>query len=113
MPSLRLIACTVSMLLAACSLGPRYHRPDIAPPPAWVTASDADAQQWPPRDWWRGFNSADLDSFIAQARSANDDLRAALARLHQADAQRRIARARPSPPWRLYDRRQFQPASVR
>jgi len=93
MPSLRLIACTVSMLLAACSLGPRYHRPDIAPPPAWITASDADAQQWPARDWWRGFNSADLDSFIAQARSANDDLRAALARVHQADAQRRIAGA--------------------
>jgi NodT family efflux transporter outer membrane factor (OMF) lipoprotein len=93
MPSLRLIACTVSMLLAACSLGPRYHRPDIAPPPAWVTASDADAQQWPARDWWRGFNSADLDSFIAQAQSANDDLRAALARVHQADAQRRIAGA--------------------
>jgi outer membrane protein, multidrug efflux system len=93
MPSLRLIACTVLMLLAACSLGPRYHRPDIAPPPAWVTASDADAQQWPARDWWRGFNSADLDSFIAQAQSANDDLRAALARVHQADAQRRIAGA--------------------
>ena len=81
------------MLLAACSLGPRYHRPDIAPPPAWVTASEPDAQQWPARDWWRGFNSADLDSFIAQAQSANDDLRAALARVHQADAQRRIAGA--------------------
>ena len=81
------------MLLAACSLGPRYHRPDIAPPPAWVTASDANAAEWPARDWWRGFNSADLDSFIAQAQSANDDLRAALARVHQADAQRRIAGA--------------------
>jgi outer membrane protein TolC len=58
-----------------------------------VTASEADAQQWPARDWWRGFNSADLNSFIAQAQSANDDLRAALARVHQADAQRRIAGA--------------------
>jgi NodT family efflux transporter outer membrane factor (OMF) lipoprotein len=93
MPSLRLIACSASILLASCSLGPRYHHPDIAPPPAWITASDPGAHEWPARDWWRGFNSADLDSFIAQAQSANDDLRAALARVHQADAQRRIAGA--------------------
>jgi|SRR5580658_1618132 multidrug efflux system outer membrane protein len=93
MPALRLIVCTALISLAACNLGPRYHRPDIAPPPAWVTASDANAPQWPPSDWWRGFNSADLNSFIAQAQSANDDLRAAIARVHQADAQRRIAGA--------------------
>jgi NodT family efflux transporter outer membrane factor (OMF) lipoprotein len=93
MPALRLIVCTALICLAACNLGPRYHRPDIAPPPAWVTASDANAAQWPASDWWRGFNSADLNSFIAQAQSANDDLRAAIARVHQADAQRRIAGA--------------------
>ncbi len=93
MASLRLIACTASILLAACSLGPRYHRPDIPPPPAWVTASDANAPEWPASDWWRGFNSEDLNSFIVQAQNANDDLRAAVARVHQADAQRRIAGA--------------------
>jgi multidrug efflux system outer membrane protein len=93
MASLRLIACTASILLAACSLGPRYHRPDIPPPPAWVTASDANAPEWPANDWWRGFNSEDLNSFIVQAQNANDDLRAAVARVHQADAQRRIAGA--------------------
>lgn len=93
MPALRLIACSASISLAACSLGPRYHHPDIAPPPAWVTAGDANAAEWPAGDWWRGFNSPDLDSFIVQAQNANDDLRAALARVHQADAQRRIAGA--------------------
>ncbi len=93
MPALRLIACSVLGSLAACSLGPRYHRPDVAPPPAWVTAGDANAPEWPASDWWRGFNSADLDSFIEQAQNANDDLRAAIARVHQADAQRRIAGA--------------------
>ncbi|HTD10590.1 MAG TPA: efflux transporter outer membrane subunit [Steroidobacteraceae bacterium] len=93
MPALRLIACSASVLLAACSLGPRYQRPEVAPPPAWLTPGDATAPQWPASDWWRGFNSPDLDSFIEQARNANDDLRAALARIHQADAQRRIAGA--------------------
>jgi len=81
------------LALPACSLGPRYHRPDIPPPPSWVTASDASAPEWPGTDWWRGFRSEQLNDFIAQAEHANDDLRAAIARVHQADAQRRIAGA--------------------
>jgi NodT family efflux transporter outer membrane factor (OMF) lipoprotein len=80
-------------LLAACNLGPRYHRPDIPPPSSWVTTSDATAPEWPGSEWWRGFQSDDLNRFIAQAERANDDLRAAIARVHQADAQRRIAGA--------------------
>ncbi len=79
--------------LTACSLGPRYHRPDIRAPEAWLTPSDASAQQWPTTEWWRGFASSDLDEFIGQAQRANDDLRAAIARVQQADAQRRIAGA--------------------
>jgi multidrug efflux system outer membrane protein len=79
--------------LAGCNLGPYYHRPDIPPPATWVTASDPSAPAWPAGDWWRGFASADLDALIAQAQHANDDLRAAIARVHQADAQRRIAGA--------------------
>src|SRR4029077_4429711 len=79
--------------LAACSLGPRYRRPEVPAPAAWVTDSAAGAQQWPSTDWWREFASADLDSLIGQAQQANDDLRAAIARVQQADAQRRIAGA--------------------
>src|SRR5579862_7023976 len=79
--------------LAACSLGPRYRRPEVPAPAAWITDSAAAAQQWPSSDWWRGFASADLDSLIGQAQQANDDLRAAIARVQQADAQRRIAGA--------------------
>jgi outer membrane protein, multidrug efflux system len=91
--ALRLLLCTALPLLADCSLGPRYERPDIPAPAAWVTPTDASAPQWPTREWWRGFASADLDALIGQAQRANDDLRAAIARVHQADAQRRIAGA--------------------
>jgi NodT family efflux transporter outer membrane factor (OMF) lipoprotein len=80
-------------LLASCSLGPRYHRPDIPPPSSWVTASDPVAPEWPESEWWHGFQSDDLNRLIAQAEQANDDLRAAIARVHQADAQRRVAGA--------------------
>ncbi|HYL72383.1 MAG TPA: efflux transporter outer membrane subunit, partial [Candidatus Dormibacteraeota bacterium] len=54
---------------------------------------DAATPEWPPAEWWRGFNSAELDGFIAQAESANDDLKAAIARVEEADAQRRVALA--------------------
>ena len=87
------LACAALAALPGCSLGPRYHRPDIPPPSSWVTASDASVPEWPSNEWWRGFQSEQLNAFIAQAEQANDDLRAAIARVHQADAQRRIAGA--------------------
>ncbi|HXY96996.1 MAG TPA: efflux transporter outer membrane subunit [Steroidobacteraceae bacterium] len=91
-PLAALLGCS-ALLATACSLGPRYHRPDTAPPDHWVTASDPATPEWPSADWWRGFNSAELDAFITQAESANDDLKAAIARVEQADAQRRVALA--------------------
>jgi outer membrane protein, multidrug efflux system len=87
------LVCGVLSALAGCNLGPYYHHPDIPPPPAWVTTADPSAPEWPAAAWWRGFGSVDLDDLIAQAQRANDDLRAAIARVHQADAQRRIAGA--------------------
>lgn len=88
-----LTLCGALAVLTACSLGPRYHRPDIPPPKTWAGSVETNAPEWPAADWWHGFASADLDDFIAQAQRANDDLRAAVARVHQADAQQRIAGA--------------------
>lgn len=86
-----LVALLALPALSACNLGPYYHRPQIPPPPAWVTPSDANAREWPESQWWQGFASSDLNQLIEEAERANDDLRAAIARVHQADAQRRIA----------------------
>ena len=47
----------------------------------------------PPLDWWRGFRSRELTEIIEEARSANLDIAAAIARIVQADAQARIAGA--------------------
>ena len=89
-------ACALAMLsVTACAgwLGPSYSKPDVPLPGAWVTPA-ADPQAAPPEsDWWRGFGSATLNDFIAQARSANDDIGAAMARVREADAQARIAGA--------------------
>ena len=88
-----LLACMALPALSGCNLGPYYHRPDIQAPAAWATPSDTNAPEWPGTDWWQGFGSSELDQLIGQAQHANDDLRAAIARVHQADAQRRIAGA--------------------
>jgi outer membrane protein, multidrug efflux system len=45
----------------------------------------------PPLDWWRSFHSKELTEVIEQARAANLDVAAAVARIVQADAQSRIA----------------------
>jgi multidrug efflux system outer membrane protein len=79
--------------LAACNLGPHYKRPDIPPPQAWRGTAAPDEAGWPSTDWWRGFNSPTLNDLMDQARVANDDIGAAIARIRQADAQARIAGA--------------------
>lgn len=45
----------------------------------------------PPLDWWRGFRSRELTEIIEEARAANLDIAAAIARIVQADAQSRVA----------------------
>ncbi|HEX3397233.1 MAG TPA: efflux transporter outer membrane subunit [Steroidobacteraceae bacterium] len=85
-------ACAL-LLLAACSVGPAYKRPDIPLPAKWHEAPDDDAGVWPSSDWWHGFGSQQLDELIAEAQHSNDDLAAAVARVEEADAQVRIAGA--------------------
>jgi outer membrane protein, multidrug efflux system len=84
-------------LVAACSVGAPYRKPEIALPNAWDasggSSSALDAGLWPDSDWWHRFGSSQLDDLIDQARRANDDLAAAMARVQEADAQLRIAGA--------------------
>lgn len=79
--------------LAACSVGPAYHRPESPALTAWHTAPPASSAEWPASDWWRGFGSQQLNDYIAQAQRGNDDIAAAMARIREADAQARIAGA--------------------
>jgi len=80
-------------VLAGCSVGSAYKRPDIAPPAQWHESAAAASSVWPDADWWQGFGSAKLDELIAEAQRNNDDLAGAIARVQEADAQARIAGA--------------------
>ena len=91
-------AVTLACTLGACSLAPRYQRPATpAAPPVyketggWKTATPADTT--PRGRWWTIFGDADLDALEGQLTSANQNLRAGLARLEQARAQTRFARS--------------------
>jgi NodT family efflux transporter outer membrane factor (OMF) lipoprotein len=92
------IAVAVSCALTACSLAPRYQRPATEPPaPAfkelagWKVATPADTAVR--GEWWTMFHDEELNGLERQVSSANQSLKAALARLEEARAQTRIARA--------------------
>ena len=110
-------ACAAALLLSACSIGPKYLRPDAdvptaykegevqaaapappvgtttqAPPaPGWITAQPGDAA--PRGSWWEVFGDGDLNALEDQVDGSNQNLRVALAQLRQARATVDIAHA--------------------
>jgi NodT family efflux transporter outer membrane factor (OMF) lipoprotein len=86
------------MALAACSFAPSYEVPETAAPPHaykevgdWKPAQPVDAQ--PRGAWWTAFGDSTLDALEARVSEANQDLKAAVARLQEARAEARVARA--------------------
>lgn len=85
-------ALAAGAVVAACSLGPAYRAPQVAAPAQWDAAA-AGTVEWPSADWFRSFGNGELDRLIAQAVADNRDLRAAVIRIVEAEAQARIAGA--------------------
>jgi NodT family efflux transporter outer membrane factor (OMF) lipoprotein len=85
-------------ILGGCSLAPAYHTPESAPAASaykesgeWKTAQPVDAQNR--GAWWTIFQDPQLDALESKVAGANQNLKAAFARLQQARAATRIARA--------------------
>ncbi len=81
------------LLLAGCRLGPPYAAPHPDIPANFNATSNAQTATPIPTDWWKGFGSADLDSLMDDAATKSFDVRAAIARVAQADAQLRAVGA--------------------
>lgn len=88
------------LMLAGCSLTPPYQAPRVDTPAAFKEAPPAGpwksaepAENIPRGEWWKAFGEPLLDRLEAQASVANQDLRAAAARLAQARALQQNARA--------------------
>jgi NodT family efflux transporter outer membrane factor (OMF) lipoprotein len=62
-------------------------------PPNYRAATGKPYGALPAPDWWRGFRSRELTSFVEKAHQYNLDIAAAVARIEQADASTRIAGA--------------------
>ena len=84
--------------LTACSLAPVYKTPDSVPAASeykesgdWKAAQPVDNQNR--GAWWTIFQDPQLDALETRVGDANQDLKAAFARLQQARATTRIARA--------------------
>ncbi|MBQ3059756.1 MAG: TolC family protein [Desulfovibrio sp.] len=73
------------LLLPACSLAPRYERPDQDIPDAWRKVDLGSAPL--NTDWWARFDDPVLTALIEEALVNNQDLAASLARVDSAAAQ--------------------------
>jgi NodT family efflux transporter outer membrane factor (OMF) lipoprotein len=91
-------AFALLMLLAGCTMGPDYKRPDAAPadafketPPGWKEAQ--------PRDeiargkWWEMFGDPELNALVERIDVSNQSLAASEAQFRQAQAGIDVARA--------------------
>lgn len=79
-----------SILLAGCSVGPNYEKPDLPVPADWKEAQQkgVDARSTELARWWSAFNDPLLDSLVERAVRSNLDLRFAEARIREARASR-------------------------
>ena len=79
-----------ALLLASCSIGPDYKRPDVDLPQGLGLAQSPNP---PAERWWALFNDPVLDKLVDEALARNHDLAGAARRNEQARAQVSIARA--------------------
>jgi NodT family efflux transporter outer membrane factor (OMF) lipoprotein len=96
--TLRTAAFAFLSVLGGCSFAPTYKTPSSAPP-AEVYAEAGDWRMADPVDnrargaWWTLFQDPELDALEAKVGGANQNIKAAFARLQEARAATRIARA--------------------
>jgi NodT family efflux transporter outer membrane factor (OMF) lipoprotein len=91
---LRVATCALSLCLSACAAIPKLHE-GPAPKVDHFDASvlDGGKGDWPNVDWWRQFNDAQLDRLIAEALAGSPNIAMAEARVREASARARLARA--------------------
>jgi len=76
--------------LCGCVVGPKYHAPAVPTPPSFQEPhADVTTAVQSPSNWWEIFQDATLNDLEDKATGSNLDIRAAVARVDQADAIRR------------------------
>jgi multidrug efflux system outer membrane protein len=78
----------IAALLAGCTVGPRYVRPETELPAQFDQASAEAASAAPASRVWSAFGDAELDALIARALAANTTIAQAAARFEETRALR-------------------------
>lgn len=94
------------VLLAGCTVGPDYSKPEIQASSGFENASAAASGSFASvtstdpadlREWWKSLGDPMLDSLIERGMAQSPDVRLALARLREARAQRGVSESRAYP----------------
>ena len=98
MNAARAIVAVCLSALAACTVGPNYHRPEVPTPPAFSEFGDSASAQPPVSEadlsrWWLQFHDPVLQGLIERALAGNLDLEAAASRVRQARFEEKVAGA--------------------
>jgi multidrug efflux system outer membrane protein len=95
------LLCAVSALVAGCTLGPDYKRPEVSVPAAYRGADPGPRVAAPASfgdlHWETVFQDPELQGLIRTALVNNYDLRLAVSRILQAQSQLTIARSQQAP----------------
>lgn len=98
----RLSPLLLGLVLAGCTLGPDFQRPDSQAPQQWAALQGEAAPSQPQAEplelrWWESFHDARLSALIQRVADNNLDLRMASARLAQSRALRSSIASEQSP----------------
>lgn len=88
------LVCAASLLATGCApVGPDYARPDVGLPQNYPASPAGAAGVAVKADWWTLYGDAKLNELVASALEKNSDIRLAVARIEEADANLREAGA--------------------
>jgi multidrug efflux system outer membrane protein len=91
--TLRLVLLAATVLLAACSVGPQYKRPDLDVPANYRSQEEApSAKSLADLAWWDVYQDKVLQQLLQSALQRNWDVQIAVARVAEARAQVGVAR---------------------
>src|SRR5262245_32592393 len=109
MPRVRFsILFVLSALLCGCASEVVLPNADRSAPTAYLNSVAAPELPRPSTDWWREFSSAELDRLQEAALANNRELKVAIARVAQAQAQLRVTDAARSPNIEAFLRREIE-----
>jgi multidrug efflux system outer membrane protein len=90
----RVLSAAAVLALSACTVGPKYQRPDLPLPEAYqAPVATKEATSFADLGWWQTFRDPVLQRLIREALAANQDLALATARVDEARALAGVSRA--------------------